>query len=145
MPSDNPGMDSATIATVLWTGLGIAIILGAAAVRVSADKASLALALASVALITVFSWLAALSIGPFVIAIAFLVATLTATRHLDAGLRVAALVLAVALYWLITWVVAPLSHLSLLILPIMSLGIVIGAGFVWRARPSHGAIGQVPR
>jgi hypothetical protein len=115
------------VGIVLWAGLAVGLALGVLAVTAHADGTVLGSGLVSVALITGFSWLAVLSIGPFTIAAAVLVASGVLTRRYRPALRAAGMAAGFAAYVLITWTPWPARSLALIILPAASvLGVLIG-------------------
>ena len=113
-------MDSwAVLATVLWSGFFVALVLGAVGVRRSPDRSGLTLALVASALLVGFSFAAALSIGPFTMILAALVTALAVGRGLPRTTWsfVAALA-AVGSSFMIWTTAVPLASMSPLLVPL---------------------------
>jgi hypothetical protein len=76
-----------------------------------------------------FSWMGALSIGPFTIALAVVLTALVATRGL------AWLAAGLATYYVDVWAIPPAQPASLVVIPAVCLLTYVAAAFV-RIRPS---------
>jgi predicted membrane-bound dolichyl-phosphate-mannose-protein mannosyltransferase len=77
-------MDPSTLATVLWSGFFVALVLAAVGIRRSPDRSGLALALVASVLMAGFSVAAALSIGPFTMTLTAIITALAVARGLPA-------------------------------------------------------------
>ena len=128
------------IAVALWSALFLGLVLGAVAAKTASDDAALASGLASIALVTIFSWMGALSIGPLVIAAATVLTALTATRHRPLTIRATAAITGFVLYWVVTWGVKPLQSISLLLLPALCLVTLIIAYINWISGRNSGPV-----
>jgi hypothetical protein len=107
------------LATVLWTGFALALVLGAVGVHRSPDRAGLTLALVASAMLVGFSYVAALSIGPLTMALPALITALAAGRGLPRTTWSFVAALAAVASWLVLWSnIASLVSLSPLLVPL---------------------------
>ena len=112
-------MDAGALAAVLWAGFLLGLVLGAVGVHRSPDRTGLALAVVASVLLVGFSYAAALSIGPFTMAIAALVTALAVGRGLPRTTwSVVAALGAVASWFLIWTTVVPLAGASPFLVPL---------------------------
>ena len=107
------------LATILWAGAGLGVLLAVAALVAASDAAAVAAGLASVVLLGGFSFAAGFSIGPFTAAIPAVLTALVATRHRRADLRAAAALVALAVYLATVWL--PARDYGLVLLPPLEL------------------------
>jgi hypothetical protein len=120
----------AIVATVLWFGLAAGLGLGIWGLTSRQPAIALAAGAVGTAVIIVFSWLAALSIGPFTIALAVALTALVATRGLASWARIAALAVGLAIYYVVVWAVPPVQPASLIVIPGMCFLTYAAAVFV---------------
>lgn len=119
----------ALIATVLWLCLAAGLGLGIWGLTSKQPAVALTAGAVGTALIMLFSWMGALSIGPFTIALAVVLTALVATRGL------AWLAAGLATYYVDVWAIPPAQPASLVVIPAVCLLTYVAAAFV-RIRPS---------
>jgi hypothetical protein len=108
------------VAAVLWSGFVGALVLGAVGVWLSPNRSGLTLALVASALLAGFSWAAALSIGPFTMALPALITALAAGRGLPRTTWAFVAALGAVAAWLLVWsTFLPLVALSPLLVPLL--------------------------
>lgn len=125
----------ALIATVLWLCLAAGLGLGIWGLTSKQPAVALTAGAVGTALIMLFSWMGALSIGPFTIALAVVLTALVATRGLAWWARIAALAAGLAIYYVDVWAIPPAQPASLVVIPAVCLLTYVAAAFV-RIRPS---------
>jgi hypothetical protein len=109
----------AAVATVLWTGFVIALVLGAVGVLRSPDRSGLTLAFVASLLLAGFSFAAALSIGPFTMALSALITAGAVGRGLPRTTWSFVAALAAVGSWFLIWTtVTPLAGASPFLVPI---------------------------
>lgn len=110
-------MSPDVVAAILWIAFGCAIVLGLIAIRISDRTISWIAGITATVLLVGFSSLAGLSIGPFTIALPVLLTATIASRGAPLAIRILLIVLAAAIYWLVTWQVQPIGSWWPLVLP----------------------------
>lgn len=120
----------ALVATVLWLCLAAGLGLGIWGLTSRQPAVALTAGAGGTALIIVFSWLGALSIGPFTIALAVVVTALVATRGLAWWVRIAALAVGPAIYYVAVWATTPIQPTSLVVIPAICFLTYAAAAFV---------------
>jgi hypothetical protein len=128
----------ALVATVLWLCLAAGLGLGIWGLTSRQPAVALTAGSVGTALVILFSWLGALSIGPFTIALAVVLTALVTTRGLAWWARLAALAVGLAIYYVVVWAIPPIQPVSLEVIPVVCFLTYAAAAFVRiRQSPVH--------
>jgi hypothetical protein len=110
-------MSWALLAVFLWLAMATGLGLGIWSLVSKSPNVALTAGAMACAVIIAFSWVAALSIGPFTIALAVVLTALVTTRGLSWWARIVALVAGLTIYYLAVWAIPPIQPASALVLP----------------------------